>query len=97
MILPKKNVTFSFVVEPEIIKRKKKKSFCCIFDAGSRFFSTLVFHISVCKKFCLLFTMELVLHFEVNKEFVLLDKLLACKLNFFFFTSVNLSNGPINL
>lgn len=38
------------------------------------------FWVSVCKKFCLLFTMELVLHFEVNKEFVLLDKLLACKL-----------------
>jgi hypothetical protein len=77
---------FFFVVEPEIIKRKKKekkKLSCCIFDAGTRFLSTLVFLISVCKKFCLLFTMELVLHFEVNKEFVLLDKLLACKLKFF--------------
>lgn len=70
---------FFFVVEPEIIKRKKKL-FCCIFDAGTRFLSTLVFRISVCKKFCLLFTMELVLHFEVNKEFVLLGKLLTISL-----------------
>lgn len=60
------------VTEPEM--------FCCIFDAGTKFFSALIFRVSVCKKFCLLFTMELVLHFEVNKEFVLLDKLLACKL-----------------
>lgn len=66
-------------MKPEIIKRKKKL-FYCIFDAGTRFLSTFVFRISVCKKFCLLFTMELVLHFEVNEEFVLLDKLLACKL-----------------
>lgn len=72
MKLPKKNVTFLFVTEPEM--------FCCIFYAGTRFLSALIFHVSVCKKFCLLFTMELVLHFEVNKEFVLLDKLLACKL-----------------
>lgn len=72
MKLPKKNVTFLFVTEPEM--------FCCIFYAGTRFLSALIFCVSVCKKFCLLFTMELVLHFEVNKEFVLLDKLLACKL-----------------
>lgn len=89
---------FFFIVEPEIIKRRKKVVFFCIFDAGTRFLSALVFRISVCKKFCLLFTMELVLlHFKVNKEFVLLDKLLACKFKNFFFTSVNLSNGPINL
>lgn len=79
MKLPKKNVTLFFVMEPEIIKKEEKKLFC-IFDAGPRFLFTLVFRISVCKKFCFLFTMELVLHFEVNKEFVLLDKLLACKL-----------------
>lgn len=69
--------------------REEKKLFCCIFDAGTRFLSALVFRISVCKKFCLLFTMELVLlHFEVNKEFVLLGKLLACKFkNFFLYLS----------
>lgn len=87
MKLPKKNVTFFLCCGTRDYKKekkgKKKKLSCCIFDAGTRFLSTLVFLISVCKKFCLLFTMELVLHFEVNKEFVLLDKLLACKLKFF--------------
>lgn len=83
MKLPKKNVTFFLRCGARDYKKKKKKLSCCIFDAGTRFLSTLVFPISVCKKFCLLFTMELVLHFEVNKEFVLLGKLLACKLNSF--------------
>lgn len=55
---------FPSLGNPEIVKVKR---FCCIFDAGTRFLST-VFHISVYKKFCLLFTMRLVLHFEVNKR-----------------------------
>lgn len=40
-----KNVTFFFVVESDY-KMGKKKSLCCIFNAGTRFLSTFVFRIS---------------------------------------------------
>lgn len=66
----KDGTIFFLVMEPRDCKKKKekKRSVCCSFDAGTRFLSTFFFHISVYKKFCLLFTMGLVLHFEVNKR-----------------------------
>lgn len=62
----KKNVTFfPLLRNREIVKRKEELllHFGCWHEVFVHFF-----HMSVYKKFCPLFTMGLVLHFEVNKR-----------------------------
>lgn len=67
----KRMAPFFFLLwNPETVKRKKKKKgvFAAVLMLAQGFCPLFFFHISVYKKFCLLFTMGLVLHFEVNKR-----------------------------
>lgn len=51
----------------EIVKQTQC-GFSWIVDAGRSFGPVFLFHISVCKRCCFLFTTGLVLHLEVNKK-----------------------------
>lgn len=87
----KKNVTlFSLLWNPEIMEWGKKVVFV-EFLMLARSFCPLFFScICVLKNLFVYYGIS-ILHFEVNKEFVLLDKLLACKFKQSFLTSINLN------